>query len=778
MTRGSFFRTGIALAAAMASSGPVMAADASGGSATAASPAIMPPRNAWPAIARPAAGAPNVLLIMTDDVGFGASSPFGGPIETPVFAALAQEGLRYTNMTTTGICSPTRAALLTGRNHNAVNVGNVIDAATNFDGFTSVIPKSAATGARLLTDAGYNTAMFGKGHITPSWELGPGGPFDRWPTGLGFQHFYGFLTGDTNQWAPALFEGNHAVDPPANDPDYILDRDLADHAVGWMRTQCAAAPGKPFFVYYAPGTAHAPHHAPAEWVARYKGRFDAGWDVIRAQTLARQKQLGIVPKDTKLAARADGIPAWDSLTAQQKLVYAHEMEVYAAALSFADHEIGRVVDEARKLSGGNLMVVFVQGDNGASAEAGIDGTLNEHAVISGFNEGLPTIAAHMDDMGGPNALNHYSIGWAGAMNTPFPYFKQLASHYGATRNGVVIDWPGHTGTPGGIRPQFHHVTDIMPTILAAAKVSLPDSVDGVRQQPFDGIDMSYSFNAPAAPSRRQTQYYALWDNMAIYHDGWVAASLPEIMPWEFGAKIIRPTHIAGRQWQLYDVRRDFSQTTDLAARYPERLAELKQLFNEEAGRNRALPVHRFEGFQGRPDPLAGINHFHYAGPVSRIFVDAAPPLIGRSFTLAADIAVPAGGGDGTIMAFGGRFGGLALYVRDGKPSFEYNFAHVESTVAAAPAQLTAGAHRIEVRFERSPGFIAPGKATLRVDGATVAEVAIPRTNGSRMTLDESFDIGRDSGTPVSASYRTPNLFSGTISSVDLDIDPQEKRSPF
>lgn len=726
---------------------------------------------AWPRLARPAADSPSVLLVMTDDVGFGASSTFGGPIDTPTLDALAKGGLRYDNMTTTGICSPTRAALLTGRNHNAVNVGNVMDGASGLDGFTSVIPKSAATGARLLEDAGYSTAMFGKGHITPLWETGPGGPFDRWPTGLGFQYFYGFLGGDTNQWAPALYENTTPVDPPANDPRYILDHDLADKAIAWLDRQQGANPGKPFFVYYAPGTSHAPHHAPADWIARFEGRFDQGWDAVREQTLARQKALGLVPPDTRLAARPAQVPAWDGLSAQQKRVYAHEMAVYAAALAYADHEIGRVVDEARRQARGNLMVVFVEGDNGASAEAGLDGTLNEHALFSGVTDDLATLDARRGDMGGPRALNHYSSGWALAMDTPFPYFKQLSSHYGATRNGVVIEWRGHIRDAGGIRAQFHHVTDLMPTILEAAHVTPPGSVDGVEQQPFDGMSMSYSFDDAAAPSRRRTQYYAIWDNMAIYHDGWVAASVPEVMPWVFGKDAAVPAHVDGRRWRLFDVAHDFSESTDLAAGHPDKLRSLQELFFAEAGRNDALPIHRYEGTGARPDYNAGQAEFHFLGPVSRIPEDVAPPIVGRGFVLDAKVLVKPGATDGVLMAVGGRFGGMSLYVRDGRPIFEYNFeGHGRSRIAAADA-LAPGEHVIALQFDRrkSPAVL-DATATLRVDGKPAGSVHIDRTIGYRFSLDESFDIGRDTGTPVSDDYATPDVFAGEIRDVSIHVD--------
>lgn len=761
MTRMSILLAGCsAMASAMAAPPP---------QAPAAGPATAQP-GAWPKLPRPAAEAPSVLLIMTDDVGYGASSTFGGPVETPVFDALAKEGVRYNQFTTTGICSPTRAALLTGRNHHAVNIGTVTDGATAFDGYTSDIPKSAATGVRLLRDAGYATAMFGKGHITPSWEMGPTGPFDRWPTGLGFQYFYGFLGGDTNQWAPALYENTAPVEPPANDPDYILDRDLADKAITWIRTARGSAPNKPFFAYYAPGTAHAPHHAPADWIARYKGRFDEGWDVARERTLARQKAMGIVPRDTKLAPRPASIPAWNTLSAQQKRVYAHEMEVYAAALSFADHEIGRVIEEARRESGGNLMVVYIQGDNGASAEAGLNGTLNEHGVISGINESLQTIDDHLGDMGGPNAMNHYSIGWAYAMNAPFPWVKQIASHFGATRNGAVISWPGHMRDVEAVRPQFHHVTDIMPTILEAAKITPPETVDGVKQQPFDGISMRYTFTQPRAPSARHTQYYNIWDNMAVYHDGWVAASQPLYMPWDFGAaNFTAPPKIEGRKWELYNIAKDFSETVDLAAKYPAKLEEMKGLFFAEAERNKALPIHRFEGRAGRPSYNDGITDFHYSGPVSRLLTEVAPPLAGRSFEMKAEVTVGKDRLDGTLMAIGGRFGGMALYVEGGRPAFTYNLDSRERTTIAAETPLSPGKHRIHVLFDRAQGFIAPAKATLVVDDVPAGTIDIPRSLGFRFTLDESFDIGSDTGTSVSDKYAAPNSFQGTIDSFDVKL---------
>lgn len=736
-----------------------------------------PPPGNWPVTPRAAPDAPSVLLIMTDDVGFGASSTFGGQVETPTFDALARDGLRYNAVTTTGICSPSRAALLTGRNHNTINVGNVVDAPSGTDGYTSVIPDSAATGARVLADAGYSTAMFGKAHITPMWELGPTGPFDRWPTGLGFQHFYGFMMGDTNQFVPSLYNGTTPVEPPQNDPDYILDRDLADNAINWIQTQRGTTPNKPFFIYYAPGTAHAPLQAPPDWIARYRGRFDAGWDALRDQTLTRQKALGIVPADTVLAARPADIPAWASLTAEQKRVYAREMEVYAASLSFADHQMGRVVDAAREASGGNLLVIYIQGDNGGSGEGGVDGTVNEHALVSGFRDDFATIAAAVDEMGGPNTLTGYSAGWAFASNTPFPWVKQVASHFGATRNGVVINWPGHIAAPGGVRTQFHHIIDIMPTILEAAEVPLPETVDGVVQKPFDGVSMVYSLNAPQVPSTRSTQYYLIWDSMGLYHDGWMASSSPILVPWRLYPDLMMPAQVEGRQWELYNINEDFSQSTNVAAQYPEKLEELKTLFFAEAGRHNGLPVRRFVAAPGRPDPNAGVSTFRFFGPASRIQPDAAPPMVGRSFDIEARVEVPAGGGNGTILALGGRFGGLTLYLKDGRASFEYNFFDHERTTATAPIALAPGKRTIRVSLDQQAGFLTPATVLISVDGQAAEAVQIPRTAPARLTLDESFDIGSDTGTSVSQAYAAPHRLDGTIESVAITIRPPTPPAP-
>jgi arylsulfatase len=736
-----------------------------------AAPPLQAQQTEWPELPRPAPDAPNVLVILTDDVGFGASSTFGGAVETPTFDDLAREGVRYSNFTTTGICSPTRAALLTGRNHNTVNVGNVVDVPAGDRGYTSVIPQSAATGARLLADAGYGTAMFGKHHLTPRWELGPTGPFDRWPTGLGFQHFYGFMMGDTNQFVPALFKGTNPVEPPKDDPDYILDKDLADNAISWIRTHRGATPKRPFFVYYAPGTAHAPLQAPADWIEKYRGRFDAGWDVLREQTLTRQKQLGIVPPDTVLASRPSDIPEWASLSARQKRVYARQMEVFAAALSHADHQIGRVIDEARKASGGNLLVVYIQGDNGGSAESGLNGTTNEHGVFGGMRSDFEATEAAIDKLGGPDTLTGYSSGWAFATNTPFPWVKQVASHFGATRNGMVISWPGRIGAPGAVSREYHHIIDIMPTVLEAAKISLPKEVDGVAQIPFDGISMTYSFSPDrGTQGARRTQHFVIWDNMGIYHDGWMASSVPAMTPWKMYPDINMPAVVDGRVWELYRLDDDFGQARNVADRYPEKLAAMKERFLVEAGRFHALPVRRMVPSTGRPNPNAGVDVFRFSGPVSRINPDAAPPILGNSFEIDATVTLPSNEtAQGTVLALGGKFGGLALFLDNGRPSFEYNFFDAERTIALSTVPLVPGTRKLKVRFDREEGFIAPATVTLWADGVEVGKVKVPQTTSQRLTLDEGFDIGSDTGTAVSKAYQTPNTFSGDIDLVELRI---------
>lgn len=733
--------------------------------ALAASP---PPQ--WPVAPRAEKTAPSVVLIMTDDVGFGASSTFGGPVDTPTLDRLAKTGVRYNTMHTTGICSPTRAALLTGRNHTAVGVGNVVDAATVYPGYTSVIPKSAATVARILKDAGYSTAMFGKNHITPHWQSGPAGPFDQWPTGLGFQHFYGFLGGDTDQFTPALYNDTTAIDAARGSEDYILDRDMADKAIQWMRRQRAAAPQKPLFVYFAPGTAHAPHHAPRDWIDRYKGKFDRGWDETRRQTLARQKSLGVVPDNTQLADRFAPIPEWSSLTPQQRKVYARQMEVYAGALSFADHQIGRVIDEARALLGENTLVIYLQGDNGASAEAGLDGSLNEHGVLNAVNDSLDRMEQRIDEMGGPLTYGHYSIGWANAMNTPFPLAKQLPSHLGAVRNGMVIDWPGNTRQPEIVRNQLAHVIDIMPTILDVTGIKPPDSVEGVAQQSIDGRSLRPTFNDPYVRAGRDTQFFSIWDNLGLFHEGWWLGTVPKVFPWDLSRTLV-PGSADNREWQLFDLRNDFSQSTDIAKKYPQKLAEMRARFFVEAERANALPIHRYEGSAGRPNAYSGLRSVSFRGAQNRLPEEAAPSLIGRSFTLQARVSLANDATNGVLFAIGGRFGGLSWFMKDGKMFAHYNLANVQRYELTTDRPVTAGRHDLELRLTTA-GRGQSARIAVSVDSVVVGELALPRTLPFRYSLDETLDIGSDQGTAVTDSYAAPFSFAGTIEELTI-VFPSE-----
>ncbi|MGO9987970.1 MAG: arylsulfatase, partial [Steroidobacteraceae bacterium] len=525
-------------------------------------------------------GAPNILLILTDDVGFGASSPFGGPIQTPSLQRLADSGLRYNAFHTTALCSPTRSALITGRNHHTNASGVITEMATGYPGYDSLIPRSSGSVGEGLRENGFNTSWFGKMHNVPDWMSSQAGPFDLWPSGLGFEYFYGFLGGDTDQWHPALFENTRPVEPGPyiGNPNYILDHDLADRAIAWVRMQHALAPSKPWFLYYATGTAHAPHHAPKEWIAKYKGQFDQGWDKVREETLARQIKLGIVPVTTKLTKRPDQIPAWDSLSADQKRLYAHMMEVYAGALAYADNQIGRLLDELKD-SGqlDNTLIFYIMGDNGASAEGTLQGTTNEVATAAnGVTETLPYLLSMMDQLGGPLGYNHYPVGWAHAMDAPMQWTKQVASHFGGTRNGMVISWPARIKDKGAIRTQFTHVTDIVPTIYEATGVKPPTVMDGERQSPFAGVSLVYTFANANAPTRHTTQYFELVGNRAIYKDGWMASTTPLRLPWVTIGAEPNPDDF---KWELYNINEDFSQANDLAGKNPAKLKELQDAFD-------------------------------------------------------------------------------------------------------------------------------------------------------------------------------------------------------
>jgi arylsulfatase A-like enzyme len=720
----------------------------------------------WPKPIEPPKGAPNVLVILTDDVGFGASSTFGGPIPTPTLEMLAKNGLRYNAFHTIGLCSPTRAALLTGRNHHDVAVGTTEEPVTGYEGYTGIIPKSAGTVAETLKQNGYNTAMFGKWHLTPYWEMGQSGPFDHWPTGEGFEQYYGFLTAETDQFHPALWEGTKPVEPPANDPNYILDHDLADHAVGWIRQQKTLAPDKPFFVYYAPGTAHSPHQAPKDWIARFRGKFDQGWDKVREETLARQKAQGVVPANTLLTPRPEFIPAWDTLTADQKAVYARMMEVYAAALSYSDDQMGRIIEAIRQTGQlDNTLIIFMEGDNGASAEGGPQGQLNDVNFMNGVKEDFAAIKARIDDLGSDKSNEHYPVGWAHAMDTPLQYFKQIASHLGAVRNGMVISWPARIKDKGGLRPQFHHVIDIAPTILEAAGLQPPPVLNGVPQKPLDGVSMVYSFDRATAPSTRRTQYFELVGNLGIYQDGWIAGTEPTGFPWQVIGR--PPFDLDARKWDLYHLTDDFSEAVNLADKEPGRLRALQELFWAEAARNHALPIHdssadMVRGAGIRPNPAGARTSFTYYPGMIRIPNSIAPNVKNRSFAMAADVQIPANGAEGVLAAHGNRFGGYSLYMLKGKLVFCYDFGDLERFTIASADPVPAGKHSLTADFKYDGGFSKGGLVTLAVDGKPVGQGRVERTLGNMYTLDASFNVGEAAGSSVTEDYQVPFKFTGVL----------------
>jgi arylsulfatase len=724
-------------------------------------------------------GAPNVLLIMTDDVGFGASSTFGGPIATPTYDRLAKAGLRFNTFHTTALCSPTRAALITGRNHHTCATGVITEFGTGFPGYNTVMPKSCGPVAEILKQNGWNTSWYGKNHNVPDWQSSQAGPFDLWPTGLGFEHFYGFIGGDTDQWHPALFDGTKPVEAPA-DPNYHLDADLADHAVAWIRQQQALAPEKPFFAYYSPGLCHAPHHAPKEWIAKFKGQFDQGWDKVREETLARQIKLGVVPAGTKLTPRPKEIAAWDSLTADQKKLYARMMEVYAGCLAYCDSNIGRViqaVEDTGELD--NTLIIYIMGDNGASGEGTLQGVSNEVGVAAnGVEESVPYLLSVMDDLGGPLTYNHYPVGWAHAMDSPFQWTKQVASHFGGTRNGLVISWPARIKDRGGLRSQFGHIIDIVPTILEAAGVQEPAVLNGVKQTPIEGTSLVYAFDDPKAPTRHTTQYFEMLCNRGIYHDGWIASTSPMRLPWakvEPGAAGADPDDF---KWELYHVAEDFSQAHDVSAQNPDKLRELQAIFDREAKKYHVYPLDATFAERAdvsiRPSLTRGRDTFTYYPGTIRVPEGAAPDTKNRSFTVTADVDIPDGGAEGVLITQGGRFGGWGLVLMDGRPQFNYAFSNQPQHKyrVASKEKLAPGKHTLKFDFAYDgPGYGKGGTGTLTVDGAQVAKGKIERTIPVRFSLDETMDVGADTGTPVVEDYvkRMPFKFNGVLNKVVIQL---------
>ncbi len=724
-----------------------------------------------PPITAPAK-APNVLLVLLDDVGFGQASTFGGPVETPNLTRLAAKGLRYNQFHTTALCSPTRAALLTGRNHHSVGTGVVEELATGFPGYTTILPKSAATVAEVLRQNGYNTAAFGKWHNTPDYETSAVGPFDRWPIGLGFEYFYGFLGGDTNQWSPALVENTKRVAPPRNNPDYHLTPDLVDHAIAWIRSQQSIAPDKPFFTYLATGATHAPHHAPKAWIDKYKGKFDQGWDKLREQTFARQKQLGVIPVDAQLTPRPKELPAWDSLSKDDQRIYAHEMEVFAGFLAQTDYEVGRLIsaiDQIGELD--NTIVFYIVGDNGASAEGGLAGSINELKVFNKVPESREQLLASLNDLGSPKTFNHYHAAWAWAGSTPFQWTKQIASHFGGTRNPLVIAWGNRIKDRGGIRSQFHHVIDITPTIFEVAEITAPTEVNGVKQQELEGTSLAYTFDNSDAPSHHKTQYFEMFGNRAIYDDGWIAAARHPRLPWQGTIN----ADFQQDPWELYNIEKDFSEANNLATENPKKLEKLQKLFLSQARQYQVLPLddrvsERFD-VSSRPSPAAGRTTFTYYSAVASIPEGSAPSLKNRSFTITADVEIPESGAQGVLLTQGGRFAGWSLFLENSKPTYIYNFVNAERYKIQSPQKLSPGKSTIRFDFDYDGGKVgAGGTGKLFINDQQVAEGRIEKTVPYRLALDETFDVGRDTGTPVVETYQVPFAFTGNLQKITLNLN--------
>jgi arylsulfatase A-like enzyme len=720
-----------------------------------------------------------VLLILLDDVGFGAASTFGGPIATPTADRVAERGLKYNTFHTTAMCSPTRAALLTGRNHHSVHTGQIMEMATGYPGYDSLVGKDTVGIGEILRQHGWNTAWFGKNHNVPDWESSQAGPFDRWPSGLGFEKFYGFIGGDMNQWRPNVFDGTQPIEPHLGKADYNLDYDLADRAIDYVRLQHSMAPDKPFLLYYAPGATHAPHHPRQEWVDKYTGKFDMGWDELREQTLDRQKSLGVVPPETELTARSKGIPAWDSLDVAQQTLFIRMMEIYAGYLEQADHNVGRVIDAIEQIGQlDNTLIIYIIGDNGASAEGQVEGAVNLESAMNGVVQTAQEMLPRIDELGTWKTYNHYPVGWAHALDTPFQWTKQIASHYGGTRNGMVLSWPAHVDAPGGLRSQWHHVIDILPTILDVVGVAQPTKVNGVEQRPMEGVSMVYTFNDAQAESTRRTQYFELFGNRAIYDDGWIAATTPAGPPWSSDIPDVDP--ITGYDWELYHVAEDFSEARDVAAEHPDKLTELQKLFYEEAGKYYVLPIDNDRvkrlNPSNRPDLSGGRTSFTYYAGAKRIPEGVAPDVKNKSWTLRAAISVPDGGAEGMIVTLGGLFNGWALYLdHTGIPTFHYNFGDVAHYQIAAKDPLMAGKHVIDFAFDYDGGGLGlGGTGILSVDGTEVANGRIERTVANRFTMSvETFDIGEDTGTPVNLDYDVPFPFTGTIHTVTIDLHPQD-----
>ncbi|MBO3273991.1 arylsulfatase [Pseudomonas schmalbachii] len=727
----------------------------------------------FPPLERPPKGAPNVLVILLDDVGFGQFDVFGGAVPSPSLDKLAADGVRFNRFHTTALCSPTRAALLTGRNEHQANFGVISELGIGYDGYTGILPRSTGTIAEILRQNGYATAQIGKNHNTPPWETSEVGPFDRWPTGLGFDYFYGFNGGDTSQFEPILYEG-HSLVPRSKDPNYHLTTDLADHAITWVNKAKAIDPQRPFFLYVAPGAAHSPHQPPADWRDKYKGQFDMGWDKYRELTLERQKKLGVVPANAQLTPRPADLAAWDSLQPDQKRLYSRMMELFAAFSAHTDYEMGRIIDAVRKLpDGDNTLIIYMVGDNGASAEGGMDGRTNEFSIFNGVQETWQSNLKVIDELGGPKHFNHFPSAWAHAMNTPFQWTKQVASHFGGTRNPLVISWPAKIKDKGGLRSQFAYVTDITPTILEAAGIEAPSVLNGVTQKPMDGISMLYTFNDAKARDRRRGQVFELFRNRGIYQDGWFASSIGST-PWnpdrdEFD--------VDKTTWELYKIDEDFSQAHDLAAQYPEKVRQMDQLWWAQAQKANILPlnwdgVKRFNAeLMGRPSLAAGRKQFVYNGALAALPEGNSPGLHNRSFSVTAEVELPEKA-NGMLFTQGGFTGGWGFYLKDGHLTAVHNYLGMASYRVDSESVLPTGKTTLKMDFDYAGSAKERGKGgTLRLsaDGKVIAEGKVERTVPFIYSLYEGQDVGLDSGSAVSGDYTPPFTFEGKLDRVTVDL---------
>lgn len=724
----------------------------------------------WPDPPKPPEGAPNVVIILLDDVGFGQVGTFGGPVPTPALDQLAAKGLKYNRFHTTAICGPSRAALLTGRNHHNCGSGFLAEWATGFPSYTTMIPQSTATIGRILRDNGYATGWFGKNHNTPDWESSVVGPFDRWPTGLGFDYFYGFIGGETNQYYPVLFENTVAVEPPSSPEDgYHFMTDLTDRAINWLRYGKSVNPDKPVLMYFAPGAMHAPHHVSSEWRERFRGEFDHGWDAVRAETVRRQRDLGVIPPEAENTPRPVWCPAWDSLSADEQRLYARFMENYAGYMAFADHEIGRLLEAiGDQPDSDNTMIIYIVGDNGASSEGGLTGTVNEVMNLNGVESTLEDNLARIDDIGNPDTEPHYPLGWAWAGNAPFQWVKQVASHLGGTRNPMVVSWPAQIGDNGGLRSQFTHLIDLLPTILDAAGIPAPDTVNGIPQKPLDGVSIRTTFDSADARPVRDRQYFEIFTNRAVYDNGWIACA-QHTFPWR---QDLAPGHWENDRWELYHLDEDFSENNDLADRFPGKLAELQALFDVEAQRYGVYPFDdRGAARLAVPKPPPGgadpnRRHFTFYPGAIRLPETAAPNTKNRSHRVTAHIGRR---GDGVLVALGGTSAGFAMYVIDGKLYYEYNWFDRERTVLAGTDELPSGASTVTLEFLYDGGGAGKGgEAILSVDGTEIDRKRIERTVAGRFGID-TFGVGMDTGAPVSTAYRPPFAFSGSIDRIEIQL---------